>query len=156
MEITETEEPSRLVAVVRATVRMDELPAFYDSAYRAVGAAIGESAGTLVGPAFGWYFGMPTDTVHLAAGFPVEGLPVGPVAGDGHDVQVIEQPGGRAFSALFVGPYDDLASAWQDVEAWRAERGDPGRGDFWEEYISDPSPEGDPNKNETRLVLPVG
>jgi len=30
-----------------------------------------------------------------------------------------------------------------------------GQPDFWEEYVTDPAPDGDPDLNITRLVLPL-
>ena len=154
MDIEVSEEPARLVAVRRATVRMDELGAVYDSAYRAVAAAIAASDGRIAGPALGWYRGMPTDTTDVAAGFPVEGeLAAGPLGDDG--VEVVDLPGGRVATARYVGSYDGLGPAWGEVEEWRAAAGVDGRGDFWEVYVTEPSPEGDPAANETLLVLPL-
>lgn len=152
MQIDVREQPTRTVAVVRREVRMDELTAFYDTAYGEVQRAVAEAGGQVVGTAIGWYHGMPTDTVDVAAGFPVEGLDAGPLAGR---VEVVELPGGRALVALFVGPYDGLGAAWQEVEERRAQDGTDGRGDFWEEYVTDPSPDDDPAANETLLVLPL-
>ncbi|GCE76877.1 GyrI-like domain-containing protein [Cellulomonas biazotea] len=152
MEIDVREQPTRTVAVVRREVRMDELAAFYDTAYGEVARAVGEAGARIAGPALGWYHGMPAETVDVAAGFPVEGVEVGPLEGR---VEVVEIAGGRSLVALFVGPYDDLGAAWQEVEARRAQDGTDGRGDFWEEYVTDPSPDGDPSRNETLLVLPL-
>lgn len=151
MDVDVIEQPTRTVAVVRRHVRGDELAAFYDTAYGEVARTVGEAGARIVGPAFGWYHGMPAETFDVAAGFPVEGVEPGPLGGR---VDVVEQAGGPALVALFVGPYDDLGAAWQEVEARRAEDGRDGRGDFWEEYVTEPSPDGDPSRNETRLVLP--
>lgn len=155
MEITRTEEPTRLVALVRSTVRMDELPAFFDRAYRAVPGAVAGAGGAVQGPAIGWYRGMPTDTVDLAAGFPVTGLGPGPVGTVDDGVEVVEMPGGPAVAALHVGSYDGLPAAWQQVAQWQAANAGPGRGDFWEEYLTEPAPDGDPSRSETRLVVPL-
>lgn len=152
MDVDVRHQPTRTVAVVRRSVRMDELTAFYDTAYGEVARTVGEAGARISGPALGWYHGMPTDTVDVAAGFPVDGLETGPLAGR---VEVVELPGGPALVGLHVGSYDDLGAAWAEVEAARAEHGRPGRGDFWEEYVTDPSPSGDPSRNETLLVLPL-
>lgn len=151
MDVDVRMQPTRTVAVVRRPVRTDELAAFYDTAYGEVARTVGEAGARIVGPAIGWYHGMPTDTVDVAAGFPVEGVAPGPLGGR---VEVVELPGGPALVGLFVGPYDDLGAAWGEVEARRAEHGRDGRGDFWEEYVTEPSPDGDPARNETLLVLP--
>ncbi|WP_029288600.1 GyrI-like domain-containing protein [Cellulomonas sp. HZM] len=152
MDIELRDEPTRLVAVHRETVRMDELPGFYDRAYRSVVAAVQAAGGTLVGPAIGWYRGMPTDTTDVSAGFPVAGLDEGEVV-DGVVVEPL--PGGRVAAGLHVGPYDGLRDAWMSLEDWRRAHGVTPRGDFWEVYLTDPSPDGDPGLNETLVVLPL-
>lgn len=152
MDVARETVPDHVVAVVRRTVRMDELTAFYDSAYGAVARAVAETGGTLSGPALGWYHGMPAETVDVAAGFSVTGPDRGPLR-DG--VEVVHIPGGEAVVATYVGPYDGLGGAWGEVQRWAAANGVDGRGDFWEEYVTEPSPQGDPTKNITRMVLPL-
>lgn len=152
MDITLTEEPTLLAALVRRTVPMDALTEFYDTAYSQVVAALTAAGGAPAGAAFGWYHGMPTDTVDVAAGFPVHGLPPGSLT---DEVEVVEIPGGRSLVADYEGPYDGLAGAWQSVEEHRAAAGLAARGDFLEVYVTEPSPGGDPARNRTRLVLPL-
>lgn len=152
MDIALVDRPTRLVALVRDTVRTDELAGFYDTAYGRVLAAVQAAGGTLSGPAIGWYGGIPQDTVDVAAGFSVDGLPVGELA-DG--VEVVEQRGGPAVVALHAGGYEGLGPAWEQVERWRSQHVGAGRGDFWEEYLNEPTPDGDPADNRTRLVLPL-
>lgn len=152
MTTTRTDVPTVALAAVRATVPMTDLPAFYDAAYRQVAEAAEREGWRIAGPAVGWYHGMPTDTVDLAAGFAVEGAAAGAASGD---VRVVELPGGDALALTHTGSYDGLPDAWGRLEADRAALGVDGRGDFWEEYVTDPSPDGDPAANVTRLVLPL-
>ncbi len=152
MDIAISDEPARRVAVVRRTVPMDGLVEFYDTAYTQVVAALGGAGAAPAGPAFGWYHGMPTDTVDVAAGFPVTGLELGPLDGD---VEVVEIPGGSAVVGEFQGGYDRLPDAWAELEDYRAQHHIAVRGDFLEEYVTEPTPEGDPAQNRTRLVLPL-
>lgn len=152
MDVLLETEPDRLVAVLRETVLMDHLPEFYDRAYRAVGEAVARAGGAVAGPALGWYHGGPSATVDVAAGLPVMGMSTGSI---GHGVQVVRIPGGSAVVGVHTGPYEGLPAAWQELERWRAENAGAGRGDFWEEYVTDPAPGGDPERTETRLVLPL-
>src|SRR5665647_24844 len=66
--------PAQLVAVVRRTVPMAELPGFYSDALGAVAGAVERAGGSLEGSAFGWYHGKPGDSVDVAGGFPVSGV----------------------------------------------------------------------------------
>jgi len=152
METIRTQLPTATFAAVRATVPTSGLPEFYDSAYSRVAQTAGREGWTITGPALGWYQAMPTETVDLAAGFAVEGAAAGASSGD---VEVLELPGGPALVLTYTGPYDGLPDAWARLEQDRAVLGVDGRGDFWEEYVTDPSPGGDPHANVTRLVLPL-
>ncbi|ROS75421.1 GyrI-like domain-containing protein [Cellulomonas sp. PhB143] len=152
MDIEIVDEPTLAVAVRRATLPMDQLRGFFDSAFGAVAAAVGSSDGQIAGPALSWHARMPAETVELAGGFPVSGLAPGPLA-DG--VEVIEIAGGRAAMATYVGPYEGLGAAWETVIGWAAARSETRRGDLTEIYLTQPVPGGDPAANETCLVLPL-
>lgn len=152
MTLSRTDVPTVPFAAVRATVPMSDLASFYDAAYRQVADAAQREGWTLSGPAIGWYRGMPTDVVDLAAGFPVEDAAVGATSGE---VQVTELPGGAALTLTHTGGYDGLPGAWDRLEQHRAAHGLQVRGDFWEEYVTEPAPDGDPSANVTRLVLPL-
>ncbi|GEA83182.1 MAG: GyrI-like domain-containing protein [Cellulomonas sp.] len=149
MEIEQVELTTTTAAVVRERVRMDELAAFYDRAYGQVAAALGAAGVEPQGPAIGWYAQMPAADVDVAAGFAVPS----DAAVDG--VELLTMSGGPAAIGTYQGPYDGLGDAWSILVAWCAERGLQGRGDFWEEYVTDPDPDGDPSQNVTRLVLPL-
>jgi effector-binding domain-containing protein len=152
MEPEVIEVDTQRVAIVRREVAMAELPAFYDSAYGALFEAVSAAGGSPTGAAFGWYHGGPSETVDVAAGFPVSGLDVGSLEGD---VEVVDRPGGRAAAAMHVGPYDELPETYVQVEQWLDEQGLEGRGDMWEEYLTMPTPDTDPTTLETRLVFPL-
>lgn len=143
----------QLVVIERQTVSMDAMTAFFDRVFGEIVAAVAAGGGTIVGPPFGWYHGMPTETVDVAAGFPVQGLPVGSLAGE---LVVVERPGGQAAVTVHVGPYDTLAKSYERVAQYVAEETDlVARDEMWEEYLTDPSTEPDPATWQTRVVLPV-
>ncbi len=152
MDTTRTDVPTVRLAAVRDRVPMTALAEFYDRAYTQVSETAAHAGWTISGPALGWYHAMPTDTVELTAGFPVDGPDVGASSGD---VVVVERPGGPALVLTYTGPYDGLPGAWEQLERDRVALGVEGRGDFWEEYVTDPEPGGDPAANVTRLVLPT-
>lgn len=152
MDIALTHEPTRLIAQHRRIVATSDLTSFYDSAYSAVISTLAAAGITPTGPAIGWYAGMPDGKADVAAAFPVARQTVGPLA---DDVDVVELDGGRAITAEYQGAYEGLPDAWAALESWRAAAALVARGDFWEEYLTDPIPGGDARLNRTRLVLPV-
>lgn len=152
MDIEIVEEPSVVVVARRAELPMAEIRSFYDSAYGTVAAALGQSSAQISGPALGWYARMPGETVDVAAGFPVTGLEPGPVT---EGVEAFTIAGGRAAVLDAVGPYDQLPQAWDTLFTWVQSNGEAPRGDFTEYYVTEPTPDGDPEQNVTRLVLPL-
>lgn len=150
--MTVSDLPDQLVAVIRRTVPMAELGTFYDDALGAVAGAVQRAGGTLGGPAFGWYHGMPTETVDVAGGFPVTGLAEGPLDGD---VVVLQRPGGLSAVAVHVGPMDTLAATYRELEAWLRDRQLDRAEQSWEEFLTDPASQPDPATWETRIVWPL-
>lgn len=147
-----TLEPAA-TAVVRATLTLSELPGLFDSAFGSVAAAAGEQGVAIVGPAFAHYLRMPSDTdetFDLEVGFPTAG-PITPTA----DVRASSLPGGPAGQLLYIGPYDALDQAYARLQAWLAEQGCATGETLWEFYLNEPTPDGDPNANETLVVWPV-
>jgi len=153
MDIEVAEVDGQRVAFVRRVLPMAEIRGFFDTVFGTVMEAVAGAGGTVAGPPFGWYHGIPGETVDVAAGFPVTGIDPGAV--DGTEAVVEDRAGGRAVVALHVGPYDGLADSYGQVVAWMGERGLQSRGDVWEEYLTDPSVEPDASRWQTRLVLPV-
>lgn len=149
----QVELPTTSLAAVRRTVQMTELVTFFDAAYSTVESIARQEGWTITGPAVGWFpVSMPTGPTEVTAGFAVDGVPPGASSGD---VTVLDLPGGPALVATHLGSYDGLPDAWERLEQERAALGVDGRGDFWEEYVTEPSPGGDPSGNVTRLVLPL-
>jgi effector-binding domain-containing protein len=149
VDIRLTEIPSETVATVRRVVPMEGLTTFFGEAFEIVARAVPEAGGAIAGPPFGWYRGMPGETVDVAAGFPVSGDVHTPDGG----VVVTERPGGRALVGMHLGPYDGLGQTWGEMQGRAEQEGLECRDDWWEEYLTEPT--GDTSTWLTRLVLPV-
>lgn len=134
------------LAVIRDTVGMEELPAFFDRAYRQVLETIERQGLHPLGAPVGVYYGQPGETVDLAAGFPVSGR----VLPDG-DVAPGELPGGRVAEMIHRGSYDTLAASYQKLEDWMREQGHTAAPIVWETYLTMPTPEGNPDDMLTQL-----
>jgi effector-binding domain-containing protein len=149
VEFTVEEVPTQVVATIRRVLPVADLGKFFEEAFGTVMGALPPAGGSIAGPPFGWYHGRPSDTVDVAAGFPVGGDVHAPDGG----VVVQERPGGRAAVGIHVGPYDDLAATYGELEAWMTARSLVPRSDMWEEYLSEPT--GDPATWQTRIVTPL-
>ena len=137
------------VGVVRERVPMTALPEFFGRAFHAVFEATAQQGVVVVGPPLGIYFGMPTDTVDVAAGFPTDRpvAPAGSVTGD-------TLPGGRAGQILHVGSYDAMAETYGRLMAWLSEQGLAAGPVMWESYLTEPDPDA-VDATLTRITWPV-
>lgn len=144
--------PAQKVAVIRRTIQMSELSGFYGSVLGAVAAAVARAGGAVAGPPFGWYYGEPTEVVDVAGGFPVTGLNEGRLDGE---VAVLERPACLAAAALHIGSFETLADTYRELEAWLRDRQLDRAEHSWEEYLSDPETQPDPQDWETRIVWPL-
>ena len=100
--------------MVRETVPLNALRAFFDRAFGAVMGVVQEQHAELAGPPFALYRGTPTDVVDVEAGFPL----AAPVIG-GTDATVIAGvlPAGPAYEALHAGPYRSLQQTYAAILA---------------------------------------
>jgi effector-binding domain-containing protein len=142
-------EPQEAIAV-RGDVAMADLPAFFERAFSEAAAAAEASGVQIVGPPFGFYPEMPTETVAVEVGFPVS-VPV-EASGNAHRVVL---PGGRAVEAVHVGPYETMQRTYADLQSWMVEQGLRPAVGMWECYLSDPETEPDPATWRTRIVWPL-
>ena len=137
------------VALVRETVAMDQLQEFFPRAFEATARTAGEQGVRLAGPPLGVYFGMPSATVDVGAGFPTDG-PVTPDA----DVQPVTLPGGRAAQVVHEGSYDSMIDTYGRLMAWLGEEGLTPGPVMWEIYLTEPD-DAAPEATQTRIVWPL-
>lgn len=143
-----TREP-QACAVVRETVPMSELQGFFARAFGETMAVANRQGKQVVGPPFGLYFGMPTDTIDVAAGFPVEAT----IEAEG-SVVPYELPGGRAVELVHMGPYDDLGQSYERLLTWMREQNLTPAEMMWESYLNEPRPDA-PGATITVITWPV-
>lgn len=151
-ESTEPEIVSREevpAAVVRATLRMEELPQLFDRAYRLV-ASVLEQQRLEPGEAFARYLTMPGETMEVEAGFTTTG-PVEPE----EDVVPTTLPAGEVARLTHTGPYDTLSSSWDRLGRWIGDQGRRPGAALWEVYVTEPTPEADPATMRTDLYWPL-
>ena len=149
-EIHLIERDEQATAAVRERVPVSELPQFFDRVYHETMAALTAQGLHPTGPPFAKYYGKPTDTADVEAGFPASG----PVSGSG-DVIAGTLPGGKVVEAMHVGPYDTMETTYHEMVAWVGEHGLTPSDVMWETYLSDPREEPDPATWRTQIFWPV-
>lgn len=138
-------------AVVRAVVPMTELAGFFDRTFGVLPGAIAKQGATIAGPAFALYHGAPGDKADLEVGFPTDRA----IEPDG-DVVASTLPGGRIARVVHAGGYDGLGGTWERLAGWMAEQGLAPGHVLWEVYVTEPSPDMNPDDLRTELNWPVG
>ncbi|MFB8002808.1 GyrI-like domain-containing protein [Nocardia sp. NPDC056000] len=139
-----------VTAAVRATVPMAGLRDFYDASFGALAKTVAAQQVGIAGPAFGLYRGPVADPIDVEVGFAVDGA----VEPDGA-VFAGALPGGRVARLVHLGGFDGLGASWARLVAWVESQGLTGADQRWEVYVTEPSPEMDPNDLRTELNWPI-
>ena len=145
------EMPELHAVTVRGDVAPDDLTDFFGRAFTLAAAAAATAGVEIVGPPFGFYPTMPTDTVVVEAGFPVSGPP----AGDLGEAHALVLPGGRAVQVLHIGSYDEMGQVYAALESWMREHDLQPAAGALESYLTDPGTVPDPRMWQTMISWPV-
>ncbi|MFD0772551.1 GyrI-like domain-containing protein [Streptomonospora algeriensis] len=139
-----------VTAAVRDTVPQADLPSFYDASFRALAQAIETQGVQITGPAFGLFHGASGDPADIEVGFPTD-RPIEPDGG----VAPGALPGGRVVRMVHAGAFDGLPASWARLFAWVGEQSLNPAPLQWEVYLTEPSPDMNPDDLRVELNLPV-
>jgi effector-binding domain-containing protein len=138
-------------AVVRDMVRTAGLRDFFDASFQALGRTVGAQGVAVTGPAFGRYRGaVAGEALDIEVGFVTDRA----VRSEGR-VQAGTLPGGRVARVVHAGAFDGLGASWEQLRSWIADQCLSAAEDRWEVYLTQPSPELDPQTLRTELNWPV-
>lgn len=134
-------------------MRIDGLPAAFDSSYGPVLIALQGAGLQPVGAALAIYEGDPMAEFAVEIGFPVDRPLPAAAEVDGISVTPSEIPAGRLAVLTHIGPYDQLGDAWGRLMGWVvSEQLAPGAR-YGEIYVTEPTPDADPNQLRSDLFL---
>jgi effector-binding domain-containing protein len=148
-EIHSRTDQARPAAVMTATVRVAGIGPWLASVYGTVASVIAAHGAYPAGPPFARYRRLDGDLFAVEAGFPVSTA----IDADG-DVRPAELPGGPAAVTVYLGPYDQMAAAYEALASWVSRHGGEPAGDPWEVYFTDPASEPDPAAWRTEIIQP--
>ncbi len=134
-------------AVVRGTVSLDEIRDFFDQSFSVLGEVLTNQQVSITGAAFSRYQGeVEEEPIDLEVGFPTDRA----IDADG-SAEAGELPGGRVARLVHAGSFDGLGDSWQRLADWIGAADLVPGDDRWEVYLTEPSPEMDPNELRTEL-----
>lgn len=136
----------RDAAIMRINGAPDELRTLLAEAFQATMEQIAASGGQVAGPPFARYLSFGP-RIEAEVGFPYIGRLT-----TTDRVAHATLPGGRAVLLTHVGPYQDIAAAWNRVGEWIREQELSPTSPAWESYLTGPD---DPGLPVTQIVFPV-
>lgn len=149
LEIKRCERHCMLALVDRSVAPLTALGEAIPAAMARLGPMIGAHV-EMMGAPFTRYLNDDCEAQQIEVGFAVTSVPDDIPAGE-----AVEVPGGPAASAVYSGPYEGLADAWQQMYAWVAASPHEVAGPTVEIYLTDPESEPDSSKWQTQLIVPL-
>ncbi len=131
-QIIETETQPALA--VRTVTSAGNLPQMVGPAYGAIIAYLAEMGQQPLGPAFIAYYNLDMEKLQVEIGFPV----AQEIAGRG-DIIARPIPAGKRAAVFHLGPYSELASTYDALAKWIADRGYEPTGTAYEFYYNSPA-----------------
>lgn len=140
--------PKTPLLSIRTHAAVQNLPGLIGPSYGAIMQYLTELGEPIAGEPFVIYYNLDMQNLDIEIGFPVtKSLP-----GKG-EIQPSELSPGPAARALYVGPYTEMAPAYDELKKFIEDNGKEPTGVAIEYYLN--GPETPPEKLETRIVFPL-
>ena len=145
-----TETADQLTAVIHLTVPRPEIQNVMGPGLNELLAALTAQGIALAGPWFTHHLRRPSDTFDFEICVPVTAA----VTAAGR-VRPSRWPAMTVARTVYHGPYEGLAAAWGEFDAWIAAGGHTPGPDLWERYVAGPESSRNPADWRTELNRPL-
>jgi len=142
---------ARLTAVIHLTVPRARIREVMGPGLRELKDAVAAQGIATTGPWFTHHLKLEPETFDFEISVPV----AAPVAAAGR-VRPSQWPAMKVARTVYRGPYQGLASAWGEFDAWIEANGHEPAADLWECYLAGPESSPDPATWQTELSRPLG
>jgi effector-binding domain-containing protein len=145
-----TQTSAQQTAIIRLTVPRTDIQKVMGPGIKELMATVAAQGVGPAGPWFTHHLRRPTDTFDLEISVPVTApvTPAGRVTGG-------QRPAMKVARAVYRGPYEGLAGAWGEFDAWVKANGHKPAADLWEVYVAGPESGSDPAEWRTELNRPL-
>lgn len=133
-------------AVIRMVIPAKDMAKYMDPAIQEILQVLSEQNMVPAGPMFSYHHRRPTETFDFELGFPIAAK----IKESGRVVNSI-LPAVNVARCIHQGPYENLGSAWGELEKWVQDQDRSGSGRFWECYLNDPTAVKSPEEYRTEL-----
>ena len=141
-------EARRPTLSIRFRAPVSDLQKHFGAVYGSIVGYLAERGEAPLGPAFATYYNMDMDDLDVEAGF----LVARPVPGRGN-IAACELPEGSYAVCHYVGPYNGVSQAYEQLTTFVADNGYTPSGTAYEWYYD--GPETPPEKTRTDVAFPV-
>jgi effector-binding domain-containing protein len=145
-----TQTSGQQTAIIRLTVPRTDIQKVMGPGIKELMATVAAQGVGPAGPWFTHHLRRPTDTFDFEISVPVTApvTPAGRVTGG-------QLPAMKVARAVYRGPYEGLAGAWGEFDAWVKANGHKPAADLWEVYVAGPESGSDPAEWRTELNRPL-
>lgn len=149
MDIEVVERKFQPTLCVRTLTSVEKLPELIGKCYQRIMDYMGQMGEEADGAPYVAYFNMDMQNMDVEIGFPVDKVLPGM-----DDISPGELPMGDVVTAMYKGPYGEMVSAYNEINAWIASHGYKPVGPAYEVYYNSPA---DVPESEllTRIEFPV-
>jgi effector-binding domain-containing protein len=141
---------AQTTAIIRLTIPRSEIRTVVGPGIRELKATIAAQGIAHAGAWFIHQLRMEPQIYDFEIGVPV----MSPVAASGR-VQPGSLPAATVARTVYLGPYEGLAGAWSEFQAWIKAQGHTVAPDIWECYVAGPESNPDPALWRTELNQPL-
>jgi effector-binding domain-containing protein len=149
-EVSMTEAKATYAVAKRVKANMGEMETAMGDAFGKIMEVVGKSGVQMAGPPIAIWYEWESEVFDFDNAIPVANKVKVP---DGF--QLIKTYAGKAITAQHMGNYNTTYFTWMALEAYLKANELEMNGAPWEQYITDPGSEPDPNKWITNLYWPV-
>jgi effector-binding domain-containing protein len=145
-----TQSADQLTAIIRLTVPRAEIRNVMGPGIRELMATVAAQGIGPAGPWFTHHLRMDPEIFDFEISVPV----TAPVVAAGR-VKPSQLPAAKVARTVYRGPYEGLADAWGEFNAWIAANGHTPAENLWECYVAGPEKDPDPSTWRTELNRPL-
>ena len=146
-----TRTDAQPTAMIHLTVAREEMRHVMGPGIGEVMAAVAAQGVGPAGPWFTHHLKMDPGTFDFEICVPV----TAPVVATGRVKPGVLPAAEKVARTVYHGPYEGLAAAWGEFEAWIAANGHAAAPDLWESYVAGPESSADPAAWRTELNRPL-
>ena len=119
---------------VRTNSSVQDLPQVLGRYYGEIAQYLGELGEYPAGPPFVAYYNIDMQNLDIEIGFPISKHLNGK-----EDIKMSEIPSGKFASCIYIGPYNEIEPAYNELNRWIEENGYESTGVAYEIYLNDPA-----------------